>query len=41
MKKLLIAMLIIMTLAYIYNEKQIDNCIKEGGDEVFCRYGGE
>lgn len=37
----LVGIVLILTLSYKYNEKQVANCIEGGHDETFCRYGGE
>ena len=37
----LIAITIIITLIYAFNEREVGRCIEAGHSEEFCRYAGE
>lgn len=37
----LIGIVLILTLSYRYNERQVKNCMETGKSETFCRYAGE
>ena len=41
-----IAILVVLTLAvitlfFVHQEREIKNCMDQGGSEAFCRYAGE
>ena len=37
----IIAAIVILVAGFMYNEKQISNCMNDGFSESFCRYAGE
>lgn len=38
---LAVAVIAIITLGYMYNEKEVSRCMEAGNNETFCRYAGE
>lgn len=36
-----VAIITILILGFKYNEKQVNNCMEAGHDEIFCRLAGE
>ena len=38
---LVVAFIVILILGCMYNERQVKNCMEQGGSENFCRYAGE
>ena len=38
---LVIALISMLILGYLYNEKSVKGCMESGHTETFCRYAGE
>lgn len=38
---LAVAFVVILILGCMYKERQVKNCMEQGGSENFCRYAGE
>ena len=37
----IVAAVVVIALGFMYNERQVKNCMESGLSENFCRYAGE